>query len=113
NLRKTTADYHIDQNGNFKADVQIKNTGIAYDNRFHIQSRSSEELHRFYVNNWRTINNLRIINSAFENDKETISFTESLELEARNYAALNGERLIFTINSLSNNIPVPPRYRNR
>lgn len=113
NLRKTTADYQIDDQGNLKATVQIKNTGIAYDNRFHIQSRSNEELLRFYVNNWRKINNLRIVNSAFENDKDAISFIESLELEARNYAALNGDRLIFNINSLSNNISVPPRYRNR
>lgn len=113
NLRKTTADYHIDQNGDFKATVQIKNTGIAYDNRFHIESRSSEDLHRFYVNNWRNVNNLRVVSSTFENDKDSILFIENLELEARSYATLQDNRLIFNINSLSNNIPVPPRYRDR
>lgn len=113
NLRKTTADYQIDDQGNLKASVQIKNTGIAYDNRFHIQSQSNEELLRFYVNNWRKINNLRIVNSTFENDKDAITFKETLELEAKNYASLNGNRMIFTINSLSNSIQVPARYRNR
>lgn len=113
NLRKTTAKYQIDDQGNLKASVQIKNTGISYNNRFHLTTRTSDELHRFYVNNWRKINNLKIIKSAFENDKEAISFQESLELEARNYAVLNGERLIFNINSLSNDIAVPPRYKNR
>lgn len=113
NLRKTTADYQIDDQGNLMASVQIKNTGIAYDNRFHIQSRSNEELLRFYVNNWKNISNLRIVNSTFENDKDAITFKETLELEAKNYASLNGDRLIFTINSLSNSIQVPARYRNR
>jgi hypothetical protein len=113
NLRKTTADYHIDENGNFKASVKILNNGIPYNNRFELERRTTDELHRFYVNNWRNINNLRIIDASFENDKESITFKENLELEARNYAAINGDRMIFNLNSLSNSVSVPSRYRNR
>jgi len=113
NLRKTTANYHIDENGNFKATVKIINNGIPYNNRYALERRSTDEVHRFYVNNWRKINNLRILDATFENDKESITFKENLKLEARNYATINGERMIFNLNSLSNSVSVPTRYRNR
>ncbi|GGD89477.1 DUF3857 domain-containing protein [Planktosalinus lacus] len=113
NFRKTNAVYSIDETGTMKATVEITNQGIPYDNRFKLDKFSKEELHKFYVKNWRNINNLSLSKTHFENDKENVSFEETVELEARNYAAVNGSRLFLSVNAFNNSNYVPSRYRDR
>ncbi len=113
NFRKTTAVYSIDETGTMKATVEITNQGIPYDNRFKLDKYSKEELHKFYVKNWRNINNLSLSKTHFENDKENVSFEETVELEALNYAAVNGSRLFLSVNAFNNSNYVPSRYRDR
>jgi len=112
NLRKTTALYQIDELGNFKANVEIFNQGLAY-NRYGLERVPLSDQQRNYYNYWSRINNLRVSNISFENDRRAVTFTENLELEASNYGVMNGDRMIFNINNLSEFVRIPPRYRNR
>lgn len=113
NFRKTNAAYSIDESGTLKAKVKITNQGIPYDQRFVLEKLTKEELHQFYVKTWSNINNLSLLNTSFENEKEQIRFKEMVELEARNYAAVNGSRLFLSLNAFNNSNFVPSRYRNR
>jgi transglutaminase-like putative cysteine protease len=112
NLRKTTAQYQIDEFGNFKAAVEIFNQGLSY-NRYGLERVSLSDQQRHYYDYWSRINNLRVSNISYENDRRGITFTENLELEASNYGVMNGDRMIFNINYLSDFVRIPPRYRNR
>lgn len=112
NLRKTTAQYQLDEHGNFKANVEVYNQGLAYY-RYGLERLPLIEQQRHYFNYWNRINNLKISVKSFENDKRAVTFTESLEMEAGNYGVMNGDRMIFHINRLSEVVRVPPRYRNR
>lgn len=112
NLRKTTAHYGIDSQGKFKAEVQIFNQGLAYS-RYGLERIPAIEQQRFYANYWGRINNLRISDITFENNRREVAFTENLKLEAENYGIINGDRMIFNLNRLSGQLSVPPRYRNR
>jgi hypothetical protein len=112
NLRKTTAQYSINAQGKFNAEVQIFNQGLAYS-RYGLERIPGLEQQRFYANYWGRINNLRISDVAFENNRREVTFTENLKLEAENYGIFNGDRMIFNINRLSGQVSVPPRYRNR
>src|SRR5690606_3262792 len=112
NLRKTTAQYQLDENGNFKADVEVFNKGLAYF-RYGLERLPLIDQQRYYYKYWDRSNNLKISDISYENDREKVTFTENLKLEAGNYAVNNGDRLIFNINRLSEFVKVPSRYRNR
>lgn len=112
NLRKTTAHYQLYENGNFKADVEVFNKGLAYF-RYGLERLPLIDQQRYYYKYWDRINNLKISDISYENDREKVTFTENLKLEAGNYAVNNGDRLIFNINRLSEFVKVPSRYRNR
>lgn len=112
NLRKTTAEYQLDGQGNFKAEVVIFNQGLAYS-MYELERFNRNDQLRYYNNHLNRINNLRVVDFNFENDKDAVTFTENLTLEASNYGVINGDRMIFNINRLSDQIRVPARYRNR
>jgi transglutaminase-like putative cysteine protease len=112
NLRRTTADYQLDEQGNFEARVEIFNQGLVYS-MYELERFNRNEQLRYYNNHLNRINNLRVVDFNFENDKDDVTFTENLTLEASNYGVINGDRMIFNINRLSDQIRVPARYRNR
>lgn len=112
NLRKTTAQYQLDENGNFKADVEVFNKGLAYF-RYGLERLPLIDQQKYYYKYWDRINNLKVSDISYENDREKVTFTENLKLEAGNYGVKNGNRLIFNINRLSEFVKVPSRYRNR
>ncbi len=112
NLRKTTADYQLDNQGNFNAKVEIFNQGLVYS-MYGLERLSRNDQLRYYSKHFNRINNLKVLDFNFVNDKDAVTFTENLTLEASNYGVVNGDRMIFNINRLSDQISVPARYRNR
>ena len=113
NYQKTIGEYFLDGVGNIEGTVQIKTTGVQYDNRFKIESNSKEDNVKRYKEYLDNINNLSINNFSFENNKKDIEFTEKIELSATDYASTTGDRLIFVVNAFNKNSYVPSRYRNR
>ncbi|MCK0108627.1 DUF3857 domain-containing transglutaminase family protein [Flavobacteriaceae bacterium S0825] len=113
NTQNTNAKIKLESNGNFSSDVEINTQGIQYDSRFRIESLSNKDLMSYYKNLWGSINDLNVSSYKFSNDKDLVKFTEELQVNAKGYATINNESIIFSPNVFNKNTFVPDRYRNR
>jgi len=113
NYQRTEAVYTINEKGDIAGDVTINTKGIQYDNRFYLEDRKNDDIIKHYKQYWNTINNLKIINHAFSNDRDQIVFSEKVKIEAVSYGTISGDRILFAVNAFNKNTNVPSRYRNR
>lgn len=105
--------YSIDELGAISGNVFIKSKGVQYDDKYRLETLSKEKIEEYYKDYFSWINNLKIEKIKFNNDKESIEFTEDLKINASNYGNLNGSVMIIPINVFDQNSNVPQRYRNR
>ncbi len=113
NKLTTIANSKLDAEGNLTSSVKIQSTGVQYDNRFHLEKQPTDYIRKFYTNYLGRVKNLQLKDISFQNDKNSVEFTEDIKMEASNYASKSGNRLIVTINMLDNTIFVPDRYPSR
>ncbi|TCI91538.1 DUF3857 domain-containing protein [Tenacibaculum sp. M341] len=114
NLQTTKANIELLDNGNLKANVHIISEGIQYDQKFTIDSKSQEDLKKYYKSTvWDYNNNLTINSIKLNNNKENIVFDEKIDLDIREYASINENELLFRLNVFNKNSFIPKRYRTR
>ncbi len=113
NRQKTKAILSLSENGSIEGDVKIDSYGIQYDNRFYLEDQVKDDIIKYYKQYWRNINNLKVKEYQFSNNKDSIVFTEQLTLNASDYATKSGDRLLVAINAFNQNRYVPNRHRNR
>lgn len=114
NLQTTTANIQLLEDGDVKADVLRTSFGTQYDDKFNIERLDKDELHKRYkTRDWNYINNLEVISAKLENNKDSVKFSEKLQLEIKNYASVNEQEYLFRVNVFNRNTYVPKRYRNR
>ncbi|NHF60916.1 DUF3857 domain-containing protein [Flavobacteriaceae bacterium TP-CH-4] len=113
NYQKTTADYTLSHEGHISGEARIETEGIQYDNHFKLETLDHDEVVKHYKDYWDNINNLKIGTYRFENNRDSIVFTEKVPFNAVNYATLSGDRILFTVNAFNRNSYIPDRYRNR
>ncbi len=113
NSQVTKAEYKLTAEGGIAGEANIATQGVQYDNRFHLESQNREDVIDHYKEYWDNINNLKIVNYTFDNDRDEVVFKEVVAFEAVNYASISGDRILFGINALNKNSYVPERYRNR
>ena len=105
--------YSLSENGDFSGKIAIVSEGSQYGLKFHLETFSLTEKEKYYKEYWDNVNNLTINKTTFSNDKEKISFTESAEINAANYATISGNKMIFVVNVYNQNRGVIKRIRNR
>ncbi|MCB0748467.1 MAG: DUF3858 domain-containing protein, partial [Ignavibacteriae bacterium] len=66
-----------------------------------------------YKNYWSYLNTLQINDYNFNNDKDSIVFTENVVLKAAKYATKAGNRLLVQPNFFNRIEDVPPKYSSR
>jgi len=113
NHQKTEATFSLSEEGAISADVSIATQGIQYDNRFYLENKTGEDIEKHYKNYWDNINNLKVQEYRFENDREAIVFKEKIKVSASDYTTKSGDRVLFAVNAFNKNEYVPKRYRNR
>ncbi|KPM32393.1 GTPase EngB [Croceitalea dokdonensis DOKDO 023] len=113
NLQLTNAEVKLFKDGSMDAQLNIKTTGIQYDRRFFIENETKENIERFYKNYWGSIGSLRVEKFAFQNQKDSVLFQETLQVSALDYAAKTNDQIIFAPNVFNNSGYVPKRYRHR
>lgn len=113
NYQFTEGQYSLTSTGSISGHANIITKGIQYDNRFKLERDSDDDVLKHYKSYWSNINNLKIDKYHFENDRDEVVFSESVDLKAANYASISGNRILFTVNTFNNNSYVPDRYRNR
>lgn len=110
NTQSSKGKYVISETGRFSGTIQMVTQGSQY--RYELQSKPPTAREAYYKSYWSNINNLKIVQANFNNDKQNIAFTENLELQAENYGNLSGGRMMFAVNAF-NQIGAVKRIRNR
>ena len=114
NLQETKAIVNLDVEGNLEANVVIESKGTRYAYHEGIQEEilKDQKLH-YKADYWDDINNLEIVSMIFNNDKDSIVFTEDIEVSATKYAQKTGNRILLEPNMFNKISSAPPRYRDR
>ncbi|MNQ15663.1 hypothetical protein D3C85_286370 [compost metagenome] len=113
NTQKSKGFYNIDQNGAFSGKIVMVSQGSQYGSKERVLRFQPEEKERHYKSYWSNINNLKLEKIAFSDDKENISFTENIQLNAVNYGNISGNKIIFTVDAFNQNKENVRRIRNR
>jgi len=99
--------------GEVTAQVEIKSTGIQYNQKYALSSESDEDLEKYYKHYWDYVNDVHILKHDIRNDKENIVTTENVGIKTSGYLSKAGDRLLFAPNMLNRNEYVPKRGKDR
>ena len=114
NTQFLKGNYILSDDGKITGDLTVVSKGIQYNNKYHLEGKSQDDLDKIYKSSYfSNINNLKLNKIQLSNNRNDAEFTEVLELEANSYASLSGQRLIFAVNAFNQNDNVPQRYRKR
>jgi hypothetical protein len=95
------------------AQVEIKSTGIQYNQKYGLANDSKEDIEKYYKHYWDYVNDVHILNHELINDKDSIVTTEKVEFNTSGYLSKAGERILFAPNMLNRNEYVPDRDKDR
>lgn len=113
NLKSVKGYYEVKDNGAISGKIKVISTGIQYSNESIKERLNREDLIASYNSNFSVINNLRIKEVKFNNNKNNLEFIEEIEFGAESYAQnLNG-KLIFALNATNHETNVPKKYKVR
>lgn len=112
-LLDTKAIIVLTEEGDIEANINLNSHGTQYGHHEGIQNLSLKDQALYYKNYWNHIHNVNILSMAYNNDKDTIMFTENVELTAKKYASKVGDRLLMSPNFFNVLSDVPTRYRDR
>ncbi|MEP2690606.1 DUF3857 domain-containing protein [Maribacter dokdonensis] len=96
-----------------KAQVEIKSTGIQYNQKYGLSSESKEDVEKYYKDYWGYVNDVHILNHNILNDRDNIITTENVDIITSGYLSRAGDRLLFAPNMLNRNEYVPKRSKDR
>lgn len=113
NVQRISASYAIDTEGKIMGNVVSKFYGLQYDDEFHIERESREDQLKSLKSDYSNINNLKISNLNFVNDKDKIEFTEKFVIEADNYGQISNGKIMFPLNAFDQYGYVPKKYKTR
>lgn len=105
--------YTIDESGHFSGSILINSEGSQYASKTRIEHLQPTEKEAHYKEYWDNINNLKLGKITLNNNKETIRFTEDVQLSALNYATVSGNKLIFAVDAFNQSAANVKRIRNR
>lgn len=83
-----------------KIKIERKSKNLEYSQLYFLKEETSEDQETFYKNHFDKIKNLKINSIHLENDKDNVTFTETLDFDYPNSINLNQNTLIFTPNVL-------------
>lgn len=113
NSQQTEARCRLGADGTLEAEVQLRTTGIQYDAHYPLERMSEKDRVDYYRKNWGHLANLQVRSMAFENNRDSVAFTERLRLQASNVVRLAGDRLLLPVNVLNRLLFVPDRESAR
>lgn len=109
----TRANIFIFDDERIDADITIESTGIQYDEKYTLPSKKEDEIEEHYKEYWSYVNNINIKEAKFEDNRETVQFSETIKASTNNYVSKAGDQLLFTPNMFNRNLYVPKRVRSR
>lgn len=112
NVKYTKSNITLDETGTLRADVVIDSKGLVYNDRFHLNFKSKDELSKFYMREFSDLNRLKIDKIVLTDDKEAINLKESIVLYADNQVSLSGITFI-PVNPINQLSYLPGKFKFR
>jgi len=115
NVRSTSADVSLDLNGNAKAKVLTRYTGLQYDadDLSSVLSSSAEEQKK-WLQTHTAIPTFDVASFSMSNKKEKIpTATVKIDLVLNKYASVSNKRLFVTPNLMNRSTFIPEKVENR
>ncbi|MFW0739125.1 DUF3857 domain-containing protein [Flavobacterium sp. T12S277] len=113
NTQFSKGNYSLDENGVFSGKINIVSEGSQYGLRQQIEKLQPTEKEAHYKEYWDNISNLKLGKITLNNNKETIRFTEDVQLSASNYAAITENKMMFVVDAFNQTSANVKRIRNR
>lgn len=113
NYQKTAAVISLFEDGKASGKVKIDSKLIQYKNVFFLDQESKEEQDKYYQNYFTHLNQVKVKNVKYFNDKNNFNFNQQFDIEAQNYLEKSGNTLILPINMLNRIEVFLPKQRNR
>lgn len=113
NTQISKGNYSISEIGDFKGDLSIVSEGTQYGKKYYLEKLPPTENEAHYKSYWDNINNLKINKTSFSNDKEKIAFIENVQINAENYGAISGNKILFIVNAYNQYSGNLKKIRNR
>lgn len=113
NLQEIQCDINIERSGKFTAELERKNFGISYGEKYRIEQQKQEIKEIYYKEELSNLKKLQLKRLAFEDDKNEPKFTEKLSLEGEKLAISAGKRLLLSLNFIYPKTFKLPREQHR
>lgn len=108
-----TGEYTLDKNGNITAKVNLKSSGVQYDDNYPIAFMNPKDRETHYKDFFKYINTIKIGKIAIKSDDIQTIFIEDIDFTATNYGVNSGERMLVRLNAFNVNGNIPNRIVNR
>jgi hypothetical protein len=109
----TSAQVKLFDDGGISAKVNLNSAGIQYDQRKQLQRAKKEDREKYYQKYWNYLQGLVLDKIDISTDSIQVVINETLELQARSYGKMSGNRMLITANVFNRISNVPPRYPQR
>ncbi len=113
NIQSSVGTYTLSENGDFTGEIEIISEGTQYGSKARVEKLQPTDKNDHYKEYWSTINNLKIENVSFSNDKDNVRFTENVAMNALNYGSVSGNKMMFVVNAFNPLTEQVKRVRNR
>src|SRR5690554_5687196 len=113
NTQEIEATVQVTSAGALHANFKRISKGLQYENRYGLVVLNESDVDRYYKNRWGYINGFSILDYEFDNNRESIVFTEKLSLELPNYGVSVGDNYLLAPNVFNQFTEIPPQIRNR
>jgi hypothetical protein len=113
NTEKVEAEVIMNSDGSFGATIKILTTGSLFGRKNNLLSLRSHQLDDMYKRRWSYLGGLIIDAADLKADRASIVFEENLEIRARSYGSISGNRMLVPVNFFNRSEYIPPRYSKR
>ncbi len=113
NTQISNGKFELDENGNITGSISIISEESQYGKKLLLEKLTANDKDKHYKEYWDNIGNLKIVATAYKNDKDKISFDETVTITAENYGKMNGNDMLVPINCYNHYSENLSRIRNR
>ncbi len=113
NIQLLDANAILDENFKVSGILTQVSEGVPYERKFRLLQAKNDDLDMYYKQLWGHLSNLSTANINFNNDKNSVAFTEILNFETLNYVSTAGDRVLLNPNIFNRYKDVPQTEKNR
>ena len=113
NKLNTKATVNLEASGDINGEVVSKSYGTQYGLRQGVENIPVKDQILYYKKKWSYINGLDVSKMNYDNDKDSIVYSETIKVSAERYAAKAGNRFLIQPNFFNREDAAPNRYDER